>query len=936
LKKGRTSSEDTLPFEGDVVSEGKMAWPSSGVECLGKTFESDDARRAHYLGLLREKLKDSEFRKTPGFPIGSDEDILKMSDPPYYTACPNPFLEEFVRVHGKPYDPKEKYHRDPFAVDVSVGKTDPLYKAHGYHTKVPHLAIVPSILHYTKPGDIVLDGFAGSGMTGVAAQWCGCAPASFRVQLEAEWKAQGRAKPEWGPRLSILNDLGPAATFISAGYNLQSDTKAFVTAAKRLLDEVDSEVGWMYQTSHGKSNAPVRVNYTVWSEVFTCPECAAEIVFVDVSLDKKTGKTKEGLSCSHCRAKLRKGSLERSFETSVDPLLGSPWRRIRLRPVLLEYTVDGKKILRPPTGHDLELHERIAQLPAPPEMPDAAFPFEDMWEAPRIEGKGLTHVHHLFLPRAARALSCLWRRATEEPDAGVRRSLLFFVEQAIWGMSLMARYAPTHYSQVNQYLAGTYYVGSQVVDASPRYILGGKVKGMERAFSAFRRQARVMVSTGDCANLPIADASVDYVFTDPPFGDNFAYAELNFLVESWHGVRTDAGKDTVVDRAKENHAAQKTLADYQRLMTACFSEYYRVLKPGRWITVVFSNSRNSVWRAIQEALGTAGFVVGDVRTLDKQQLTLKQLTSSAVKQDLVISAYRPTAVLSDLFKLGTSSENAAWAFIREHLSNAPGCVEAKGQIEVIVERTAQMLLDRMIAFHVQRGLAVPLSGSAFLLGLEQRFAQRDGMYFLAEQAAEYDRRRAGRHVGQLALFVTDEATAVQWVRQELKQKPRTYQDLNPVFHKAMHTWSKHEKLIELSDILKYNFLCYEGEGPVPNPIHGYLSTNFKDFRKRAKDDPELKAKATDIWYVPDPGKEGDLEKLREKALLREFEEYKATSQKTLKVFRTEAVRVGFKAAYDARDWKTIVSVGEKLPDSVLQEDEKLLMYYDVASMRAGE
>jgi len=71
---------------------------------------------------------------------------------------PEPFLEEFVKLYGRPYDPNEHYHREPFAVDVSEGKTDPLYKAHGYHTKVPNLAIVPSILHYTKPGDIVLDG----------------------------------------------------------------------------------------------------------------------------------------------------------------------------------------------------------------------------------------------------------------------------------------------------------------------------------------------------------------------------------------------------------------------------------------------------------------------------------------------------------------------------------------------------------------------------------------------------------------------------------------------------------------------------------------------------------------------------------------------------------------------------------------------------------
>lgn len=65
-------------------------------------------------------------------------------------------------------------------MDVSEGKTDPLYKAHDYHTKVPHLAIVPSILHYTRTGDLVLGGFAGSGMTAVAAQWRGAAPVGYR------------------------------------------------------------------------------------------------------------------------------------------------------------------------------------------------------------------------------------------------------------------------------------------------------------------------------------------------------------------------------------------------------------------------------------------------------------------------------------------------------------------------------------------------------------------------------------------------------------------------------------------------------------------------------------------------------------------------------------------------------------------------------------
>src|ERR1035437_4377887 len=156
------------------------AMTQGAVECLGQTFPSDDARREHFVERLAEKLKDPAFRKIEGFPLGTDEAILAMSDPPYYTACPNPFLEEFVRTYGPRYDPIANYAREPMAIDVSVGKTDPLYKAHAYHTKVPHLAIVPSILHYTEPDDIVLDGFSGSGMTGVAAQWGGSAPVDYR------------------------------------------------------------------------------------------------------------------------------------------------------------------------------------------------------------------------------------------------------------------------------------------------------------------------------------------------------------------------------------------------------------------------------------------------------------------------------------------------------------------------------------------------------------------------------------------------------------------------------------------------------------------------------------------------------------------------------------------------------------------------------------
>ena len=906
------------------------AQDSMQVECLGMTFDSEDARREHFLARLKEKLP--KLRQRPDFPVADDEDILRLSDPPYYTACPNPFLAEFVEHHGRPYDPDEPYHREPFAVDVSVGKTDPLYRAHGYHTKVPHLAIVPSILHYTQPGDIVLDGFCGSGMTGVAAQWCGAAPTADRRTLEQRWQAEERDPPAWGARRVVLGDLSPAATFIAANYNVPFDVGAFHAAADRLLAEVEAEVGWMYETRHIDGQTG-RINYTVWSEVFSCPDCTGEIVFLDEALDKASGHTRTTFPCPHCAVKLKKGNLVQSFETLSDPASGKPRKRIRLRPVLIDYSVDGARCQKEPDDADLEVLDRVAGLPLPPEMPTNAFPIDEMYHGSRLAPKGFTHVHDLFLPRAAHALAAMWRRVRGCEDHRVRNMLTFFVEQAIWTSSLLNRFRPTGYSQVNQYLTGVYYVPSQHSELHPGYVLAGKLRLLCRVFDpTASRLGATMTSTGDCAANGLPDDSIDYVFTDPPFGENIFYADLNYLVESWHRACTRSDTEAIVDRRKG-----KEIADYQRLMQRCFEAYRRVLKPGRWITVVFHNSRNAIWNAIQEAMLAAGFVVADVRTLDKQQGSYRQVTSTAVKQDLVISAYKPNGGLEDRFRLQAGTEDGAWDFVRSHLRRLPVFVGTDGRAEVIAERQSYLLFDRMVAFHVQRGVTVPLSATEFHAGLRQRFPERDGMFFLREQVVEYDPRRlAARELVQLELFVRDEETAIQWLRQQLERKPQTFQEIHPQFIRELAGWLKHEHMIDLSEFLAQNFLRYDGRGEVPGPIHAYLSRNFKELRNLPKDDYRLRVKAKDRWYVPDLHKATDLAQLRTRGLLREFDEYRDSPHRRLKLFRLEAVRAGFRRGWQAKDYPTIVQVAAKIPDDVLQEDPKLLMWYDQALTRVSQ
>ena len=695
------------------VRESGGQYGGGPITCLGLTFESEDARRDHFLEILRETLP--ELRKRPDFPHGEDEDILRMSDPPYYTACPNPFLTDFVTHHGRPYDAEEEYHRKPYAVDVSVGKTDKLYRAHPYHTKVPHLAIVPSILHYTKPGDVVLDGFCGSGMTGVAAQWCGTAPASYRKELAAQWKKEGREAPEWGARRVVLGDLSPAATFIAANYNIPFDVDQFAEAAGKILDEVEDEVGWMYETLHTDGKTKGRINYTVWSEVFSCPECAGEVVFTREALDMQTKRVRQEFPCRRCGKLLTKRDLDRRATTRIDPVTGSGFLEPGRVPVLIEYLYNGKKHEKPVDDGDLRLLDRIAKLPWPPEIPhdrmmhvaEGTKRWGDQW---RAGVSSFTHVHHLFQHRAAQALANVWNRATNHPDPRTRRVLLFFVEQAVLTISKMNRYRPTAFSQVNQYMAGRVCVLSQQAECNPWYILRGKLKRLQNAFNPLpSKRAMAAVTTGDCAVLEIPANSVDYVFTDPPFGDNLAYSELNFFHEAFHRVFTNRPAEAIVSKTQ-----QKDLFEYQRLMTRCFSEYHRVLRPGRWITIVFHNSRNSVWNGIQEALLVAGFVVADVRVLDKKQGTFNQvLAQGSVKKDLVISAYKPDLTLEEGFRLRQGGEEGAWEFVRGHLRQLPIFVPRDGLAETVVERQRDLLYDRMVAFHVQRGVTVPLSAAEF-------------------------------------------------------------------------------------------------------------------------------------------------------------------------------------------------------------------------------
>ena len=913
--------------QGSFAPVSKLIKASGPVECLGITFPNDDERRKYFAEKLRGKLKDPAFRNIEGFPIGTDEDILAISDPPYYTACPNPFIEDFIRVYGKPYDEKsDHYSREPFAADISEGKNDPIYNAHSYHTKVPHKAIMRYILHYTEPGDIVFDGFCGTGMTGVAAQACANPDSDFKAMLEREMP-----EVKWGARKAVMGDLSPIATFIACNYNTPVNAADFEMEARRILAEVEKECGWMYETTHTDGKKGI-INYTIWSDVFICSSCSMEIVYWDRAALDDDGGVEKSFSCPHCGAVCTKRNMQRVFETKFDKALEQTIKQSKQVPVLINYSVGRTRYEKKPDKADLALIKKIEDADIPHWFPSDPMMFKgkewgDTWRAGYHFG--VTHVHHFYTKRNLWVLADTLNRIFKH--TGRLGSFLF-----IWftsshsRLTKLNRYMPNHNRHVGP-LSGTYYISSLPTEISPFYFLAYKLDEFKQL--SLTRSHNAITSTHSSTEWQTMGNCIDYIFVDPPFGANLMYSELNFLWEAWLKIITNNREEAII-----NTIQKKGLPEYQDLMERCFVEFCRLLKPGRWMTVEFHNSQNSVWNSIQEALQQAGLVIADVRSLDKQKGTTKQLTylSGAVKQDLIISAYKPSTALESKFRLESGTEAGAWDFIREHLRQLPVFVGKNGQAEAIAERQAFMLYDRMVAFHVQHGVLVPLSAAEFYAGLAQKFPERDGMFFLPEQAVQYEKKRMTvKEFQQLALIVKDESSAIQWLKQSLYGKPQTFQELHPQFMQEIGGWQKFEKPLELKEMLEENFLCYDGTGDVSSQVHSYLSTNFHELRGLAKDSPLLKAKAKDRWYVADPNKSIDLEKLRERSLLKEFQDYVQSTQKRLKVFRLEAVRAGFKRAWAEADYRTIVNVAEKLPAIVLEEDQMLLMWYSNAQTRLG-
>lgn len=806
--------------------------------------------------------KISSLKTIEGFPVGNDNDIISLSEPPYYTACPNPYVSEFIKEFGKPYDEStDNYRKEPFVGDVSEGKNEPIYNAHTYHTKVPHKAIIGFIEHFTNSGEIILDSFSGTGMTGVAAQLT--------------------------ERHAILSDLSPIASFISYNYNNPYDFLRFNSETEEILNSVEKEYSWVYETNHNNIGKGI-INYTVWSEVLICPYCNSEYTFFSVAVDSISGKVKDKFECPHCKANISKKESTRATKTFFDAYVNQEITQPRLVPVLISYSFNKKNFTKEPDNDDLAIFDRIEQYKIPYWFPTYKMLHnpERRWGEAWRAGvhMGISHVHHFFTKKSLIVLSAIYAKCSK-PILKI-----WFTSQLI-NVSKLNRFRPGVSFPYNP-LSGTLYIGTQISEANIFTAYRNKAKRIIAALKIIKSQN--IVSTNSATSQLIPDNSIDYIFTDPPFGDNLMYSDLNFIWEAWLKVTTNTKNEAII-----NSVQNKLLNNYTQLMISSFKEYYRVLKPKRWITVVFHNSRSSVWNAIQESITKSGFIIVQVTILDKQQGSFKQVTApGAVEKDLIISAFKPTNSFENRF-LKQTGENLEVDFIFQFLENVPR--------RPAIERTDKMLYSKMLAYYIQRGYEVRYDSKSFYKLLQNNFISEDGYWFNPEQISAYREFKQKMKLegiedikqGSMLLFITDENSSLLWLYNFISE-PKSFSQISTAFTQLSEIQG--DNVPDLKQMLDENFV-FEND----------------KYRRPAAD-----------------SEKSTITEKRERSLMRVFENIlleAKNSKKKISIVRKEALMHGFETCYKQNRFEDIISIANRLDSSIIENSTELTDFIEIARIK---
>ena len=471
---------------------------------------------------------------------------------------------------------------------VAVKRSDPVYMAHAYLTKVPVAGIVPFIEVFTKEGEIVLDPFAGSGMTGVAALMTG--------------------------RRARLYDVSVLGRHIGTNYVNQVPEEHLRKRADEAIDHARERVGQIYTVQCELCGDNAEIAKTVWSTVMECPACGQGFNYY-YSLEAADWR-KAHMACPRCEAPVT-----------------SRCRRLHEKPVVDSITCDCSRT-QVEQAHRPPLQEADASGLMWPDV--AIDSSRQMYIASALGRHGLTSVASFYSRRNLCSLAALFAAIDEVDEEAIREKLRFAFTATLTRAS--KRYQWSHQRPLNAANAN-YYVAPVFYEWNIFDLFNRKVEAAIRSDRWIRdeRRARLNWATDDdpdityhqasAAALPLDDHSVDYVFTDPPFGANIFYSDMNLFQEAWLSEFTDPAKEAVIDRV--DTGAVRTAERYEQIMTDALRECLRVVKPGGFITLLFGNSSGKVWQLLQRSIAAAGLEVVPelIAMLDKGQRSVKGLAS---------------------------------------------------------------------------------------------------------------------------------------------------------------------------------------------------------------------------------------------------------------------------------------------------------------------
>ena len=460
--------------------------------------------------------------------------------------------------------------------DIAGGKGSVFYRAHSYHTKVPVEGLIQLIRHYTDPGDVVLDPFCGSGQTGVAAVLTG--------------------------RRAVLSDLSPAAVHIARGYTARVDPARFKQVASELLAGLAPLELELYGVPGG------RIEYTVWSDVHRCLACEREILFWDAAVDHEAGAVQRTLSCPVGHGPFKKTDLL--------------W--LRSQPVQENISLDGQTTRLVRSVEAVGQERRVDRANIPHWYPSVPWePWREMWRA-QHEVQGIATSADFFTARNLNALSALWDAIGQVDEDSIRGGLRFVFTASVNRASRRYQWHPKRPTNV---LSSTMYLASLNYEFNVFSLFRRKLATITDMYQrTWEAPGMCEVHLGSAERLTwVADSSVDYVFTDPPFGSNIYYGDSSFLWEAWLGEQTDVAAETVVNRRLTPDLGRTTLDDYEKAMSQAMGEISRVIRPGGWASLQFHNSDDAVWSSIQNAVDSAGLRVEAAVVMDKGQASFKGL-----------------------------------------------------------------------------------------------------------------------------------------------------------------------------------------------------------------------------------------------------------------------------------------------------------------------